>query len=128
MEGYILARQAVCADDDIDLPLLEIAEDGTKLLWATGTRDIVYPHGEVTQSLREGAVVLIGKDSSRDEDGYLLAIGRCLEGCSYGYLGLPEAHISTKEAVHREGALHVGLHSCDGRSLVWGVLEGKRCL
>ena len=38
MEGYILTRQAVCADDDIDLPFLEIAEDGTKLLRATGTR------------------------------------------------------------------------------------------
>ena len=48
MEGYILARQAVCADDDIDLPLLEIAEDGTKLLRTTGTRDIVYSDGEVT--------------------------------------------------------------------------------
>ena len=48
MEGYILARQAVCADDDIDLPFLEIAEDGTKLLRTTGTRDIVYSDGEVT--------------------------------------------------------------------------------
>ena len=28
-EGYILARQAVCADDDVDLPLTEVGEDGT---------------------------------------------------------------------------------------------------
>ena len=69
--------------------------------------------------------MLIGKDGGRYEHGYLLAIGRCLEGCSYGYLCLSEAYISTKQAVHWEGALHVGLHGCDGRSLVGGVLEGK---
>ena len=28
-EGDILARQAVCADDDVDLPLTEVGEDGT---------------------------------------------------------------------------------------------------
>ena len=48
MEGYILARQAVCADDDVDLPLLEVAEYGSQLLRTTGTRDIVYSDGEVT--------------------------------------------------------------------------------
>ena len=72
--------------------------------------------------------MLIGKDSGGDKDGYLLAIGRRLEGCSYSDFCLPEAHISTEEAVHREGTLHVGLHGCDRRSLVGGVFEGKRCL
>jgi len=68
VEGYILARQAVCADDDVDLPFLEVAEDGSKLLRATGTRDIVYSDGEVTETLGEGAVMLVGKDGRGDKD------------------------------------------------------------
>ena len=59
MERYVLARQAVRADDDVDLPLTEVCEDGTKLLWSAGTGDVVNTHGEVLQSLGEGAVVLV---------------------------------------------------------------------
>ena len=72
--------------------------------------------------------MLVGEDGGRYEDGYLLAIGGRLEGCSYGYLCLPKAHISAEEAVHWEGSLHIGLNGCDGGGLVGGVFEGKRCL
>ena len=47
MERHVLARQAVRADDDIDLPLTEICEDGTKLLRRAGTGDVVDTDGEV---------------------------------------------------------------------------------
>ena len=59
MERYVLARQTVRADDDVDLPLTEICEDGTKLLRRAGTGDVVDTDGEVLQSLGEGAVVLV---------------------------------------------------------------------
>ena len=59
MERYVLARQTVRADDDIDLPLTEICEDGTKLLRRASTGDVVDTDGEVLQSLGEGAVVLV---------------------------------------------------------------------
>ena len=59
MERYVLARQTVRADDDIDLPLTEVCEDGTKLLRRTSTGDVVDTDGEVLQSLGEGAVVLV---------------------------------------------------------------------
>ena len=59
MERYVLARQAVRADDDVDLPLTEVCEDSAKLLRRAGTGDVVDTHGEVLQSLGEGAVVLV---------------------------------------------------------------------
>ena len=128
MERYVLARQTVRADDDIDLPLTEICEDSAKLLRRTSTGDVVDTDGEVLQSLGEGAVVLVCQDRRRDEDGDLLAVGGSLEGGTHGYLRLSEADIPTEETVHRVGALHIGLHSGDGSSLVGGVLEGERCL
>ena len=59
MERYVFARQAVRADDDVDLPLTEVCEDSTKLLRCASTGDVVDTYGEVLQSLREGAVVLV---------------------------------------------------------------------
>ena len=128
MERHVLARQAVRADDDVDLPLTEICEDGAKLLRRASTGDVVDTDGEVLQSLGEGAVVLVRQDRRRDEDGDLLAVGGSLEGGTHGYLRLPEADIPAEQTVHRIGALHIGLHSGDGSGLVGGVFEGERCL
>ena len=69
--------------------------------------------------------MLVCQDRRGDEDGDLLAVGGSLEGGTHGYLRLSEADIPAEEAVHRIGALHIGLHSGDGGGLVGGVLEGE---
>ena len=53
MERHVLARQAVRADDDVDLPLTEVCEDGAKLLRRAGTGDVVDTDGEVLSRLEK---------------------------------------------------------------------------
>ena len=57
----------------------------------------------------EGAVVLLGEDRRRHEDGDLLAVVDRLERGADGQLGLAVADVAADEAVHRPGLLHVAL-------------------
>ena len=110
------------ADEDVDLALLEVFQQGRRLLRRAGPRQVVDAHGHVFQPALEGAEVLIGQHRRGHENGHLLAVDGGLEGGPDGHLGLAEADVAADQAVHGLGALHVGLDVLRGLELVGCVL------
>ena len=118
----------MCADEDIDLTLGEVFQQGGGLLGGAGSREIVHPHRHILQARGEGAIVLIGQHRSGHHHRHLLAIDGSLEGSTHSHLGLAKAHIAAHQAVHRFRLLHIGLHVLRGLELVGGILVEERRL
>ena len=88
-------------------------------------RDVLDVHGVVGQALGESPVVLLGEDRGGHQHQDLLALGRGLEGCPQGNLGLAVAHVAADQAVHGPGGFHVGLDLLDGLTLVGCLHVGE---
>ena len=86
------------------------------------SRQHLHPHGEVTEALHEGGVVLLGKDRRRNQNGHLLARCYRLESGAHRDLGLPIADVAAHQPVHRYIALHVVFHFVDGTQLIGRLL------
>ena len=115
----------VRADEDVDVPLGEIFEQGFGLRRGAGSGEVVDAHGEVLQPLGEGLVMLERQDGGGYHDGDLLAVGGGFEGGANGDFGFAEADISTYQTIHGARLLHVGFHLTRDAQLVGRVLIGE---
>ena len=117
-----LAYELVGSDEYIYLALLQVSQHLTGLLGCTGTRQIVYTHGHVLQSVAECVVMLECQHRSRHQHSHLLAVGSGLEGSTYGHLGLAEAHVAAYQTIHWAGSFHIRLYVLCSLRLVGRVL------
>ena len=118
LELDVFAQDAVRADEDVDLARGQPLDDGPCLCRGAGTAEVLHAAGHVLQPLAEGLEVLVGQDGGGHQHGHLLVVRHGLERGAYGHLRLAEAHVAAHQAVHRAGALHVGLHLGRGLALV----------
>ena len=115
----------VRADEDVDVSLGEIFEQGFGLRRGAGSGEVVDTDGEVLQPLGEGLVMLERQDGGGHHDGDLLAVGGGFEGGANGDFGFAEADIATDQTIHGARLLHVGFHLTRDAQLVGRVLIGE---
>ncbi len=125
---HIFAQQLMRTDDDVYLAVSKSAKHVLGLLGSAGSGKILHPHGEVLQAFAECLKMLIGQHCGGHEYRHLLGVARCLESGAHRHLGLAETYVTTDEAVHRTGTLHVGFDVLSGLELVGSVLVEKACL
>ena len=113
------------ADDNVHSAPLQ-ALDGLLLLGrgAEAAQEL-DPHRVGGKAFLKGAVVLLGQDGSRHQDGHLLPIHHSLKGGPDGHFRLPVAHIATDDVIHGLRLLHGLLHRPDGLQLVRGLFIGE---
>ena len=112
----------VRTNEDIDIPLGEIFEQGFRLRRGAGSGEVVDTHGEVLQPLGEGLVMLERQDGGGHHDGDLLAVGGGFEGGANGDFSFAEADIATYQTIHGARLLHVSFHLTRDAQLVGRVL------
>ena len=116
------------ADDDVYKPPLRVLNGLLLLGRSAETAHQIHPHRELLHPLDKGIVVLLGQDGGWNQVDHLLVLLNRLEGRPDGDLRLPVAHVPADEPVHDLGALHIMLHSLDGRKLVLRLLKGEHLL
>ena len=121
----VAREQAVGADQDVDLALLEVGEHGFGLGRGAQAGDALDPEGEVGEPLAEGAPVLLGEDRGRHQHHHLGAVGGGLDRGAQGDLGLAEADVAADQPVHRPLRFHVALDRFDRLDLVGGLAVGE---
>ncbi len=124
-EFQLAAQQAVGADDQVDGPGSQPFENFSLLGLGAETTEHLHADGEVAQPLAEGAVVLLGQDRGRHQNGHLFAVHDRLEGGAHGHFGLAVAHVAADQPIHGLVRLHVVLDGVDGGKLVFGLLKGE---
>ena len=105
LELDVFPHDLVRTDEDVDLPLGQVLEDGRLFLWTAETVQVVHPHRHPFEPGSKTAVVLESQD-----------------------LRLTEAHVTAHQAVHRTVALHVGLHRLGRLELIGSILVNERSL
>ena len=121
LELHALAYELVRAHHDVHLTVLEPLQHLLRVGSRAGTAQVLHAAGEVFQSLRKGAPMLVGQHGGGHQHRHLLVVTCRLEGSTHGHLGLAEAHVATHEAVHRALTLHVGLDVYGSLQLVGRV-------
>ncbi len=119
---HILAEQAVCPDDNVDLPLAKRGERGVLLLGAPQSREHLDLERVIGESLREGAPVLLREHRRRHEHRDLLAELGGLERGADREFGLSVADIAAKQPIHRAVGGHVLLDLRERDQLVFGLV------
>src|SRR5690349_18984891 len=74
LELKVLGKQAMRADEDIDLAGFEIFENDLLLLGRAEAGDHLDVDGELREAATECLVVLEAEDGGRGEDGYLFRV------------------------------------------------------
>ena len=110
------------ADENVYLPFFV-----RNLLGRAEAAHIFHRAGQVGQTGFESLVMLQGKDGGGHQHSHLLGIRNSLEGGPDGYFRLAETYVSTNQAVHGAGILHILLHRLGGPLLIRGILihEGR---
>ena len=126
MKLHCLTNEFVCADNNVDATFFQVVKYGCRLFRRASTTQVFHTNGEVLQSVRKSAIVLIGKYGSRHHQRHLLAIACCLKCCTNGYFRLSESHVATHQAVHWAGQLHILFYLLGRTHLVGRVLIQER--
>src|SRR5664279_1791262 len=126
LELDALAEQPVGPDHDIHLAAREPLDRLLRLLDRLKAAERAQVHRESGEPLGEGLHVLAHQQRGRHQQGDLLAILHRLERGPHGDFGLAVSDVARDQAVHRDGALHVGFDLVDGRQLVGGLDERER--
>jgi hypothetical protein len=119
---HVAGEDAVGPDEDVDLALRKVAEDGLHLRGPSEARDHFDANGEVAVALPEGVPVLLREDGRRGEQQGLLPLDGHGEGGANGDLGLAEPDVAADEPIHRARRLQVLLHGLDRTLLVGRLL------
>ena len=128
LERDVFRKNPMRADDDVDLAMLELADDLLLFLRRVVARQQLDRHRKRGEASKERTVVLIGQDGRRREHGHLLAVHHRLERRPHRHLGFSVADVATEQTVHRLARLHVALHLVDCHGLVFGLVEFERFL
>ena len=115
---HIGRKQAVRADEHIDRALGKCLERALLLRRRAEAAEHLNLEAKRSKALKEGLVVLLGKNGRGAEHHDLAAGVHALKRRAQGNLGLAEAHVAAQQAVHGLGRLHVGLNVGDGLQLV----------
>ena len=116
------------ADDHVQFPRLQLADDLLLLLRGLEARERVHLDGEAVEAVHHRGVVLLHKDGGRGQERRLLAAHHALEDGAQGHFGLAVAHVAAEQAVHDARLFHVALDVLDGGELVGGLLVGEAVL
>ncbi len=123
LEAHIVLQQAMGADDDVDLAVAQVFQQGGLLLGGAHARQAGDAQRPVGEAVAEVLLVLLHQQGGRRQHANLLAGARGGEAGAQRHLGLAEADITADHAVHRLGAGQIGQHGVDGLLLVDGGLE-----
>ena len=101
------------SEKHIKLPVSQSREHLLLLLRRNHPAQKTCLERELMKTLLEVAVVLLCQNRGRSKERHLLSAHDGLEGRTEGNLSLSVADITTDQAVHDVGALHVILHILD---------------
>ena len=96
-----LAYELVRAYQYIYLTGFKVGKNLASLLGGTCTREIVYPHRKIFQTLLESIVVLVCQYCCRHKHGCLFSVCSSLESRPDCNFSLSEAYVAAHETVHR---------------------------
>ena len=124
----IAREQAVGADQDLDLALVEGAQGLLDLRGVAHARDGLDAHREVAEAVAEGLQVLLHEQRGGSQDEHLTARDGDQEGRPHGHFGLAEPDVAADQPVHRLLAGEILEHLVDGAALVLGLRVGEGAL
>ncbi len=126
LELDVFGKQAVGADEDVDLAGFDFLENDFLLLGGAEAGDHLNVNGELREAALECFEMLETEDGCGCKHGDLLAVLHGFEGGAHGDFSFAVAHVAAEEAIHGGGGFHVVLDGADGGELVVGlvVIEG----
>ena len=125
---YIGRKQTVRADEHINRALGKRLERALLLRRRAEAAEHLDLQAKRGKALKEGLVVLLGKNSRGAKHHDLAAGVNALKRRAQGDFGLAKAHVAAQQAIHGLGRLHVGLNVGDGLQLVARLVVGKALL
>ena len=127
-ENDVFRKQAMRADDDVNLARGDAFEDGLDLLLRAEAADHVDHHGEALESIAQRLQMLEREHRRRREHGDLLAVHHRLERGAHGDFRLAVADVAAQQAIHRRRRFHIVLDLGDRRGLIDRQLVRERRL
>src|SRR5579885_85081 len=125
---HVFLQQAMRADNNINLAQGQILQDLLLLLLRAEAAEQFHAHRVSLQAFFKGIKVLEGQNGGWNQDSDLALVEDGLEGGAQGHLGLSIADITTDQAIHRPGALHIDLDLLDSAGLVGSFFIGESVL
>ena len=113
-------------DDTINITRSEVSDNRRCLLVGQESRQHFDSHGKAGKAIAKRRAMLSGKQCGGGEYSDLLAPLNCFKGSTDSNLSFAEANVTTNQSIHRDLALHVGLHINDRSSLVGGLNKSER--
>ena len=126
VEAGVLRKQAVRADQDVDLAGFRLRQDFLLLSSGAEAADHLDAQRERRHALAEGREVLEGQNGGGRKHRHLLAVLRHFEGGAHGELGLAVPDVAAQQAVHGLRALEVVLDVLERGQLVGRLFELER--
>ena len=127
LELDVLLNDPVRADQDVDFPAPQLAQNNLLLRGRTEAREQFGADGIALEPAPDRIVVLPGQQRGGHEHGDLLAVENAFESRAQGDFRLAEAHVAAEQAVHGRLFFHIGLDFLGAYALVLGLLIFKRC-
>src|ERR1700746_3361242 len=114
------------ADEDVDLPLLNLLDNFFLLLRGTEAAKHLNGDRESCEAALEGFEMLEGKNSRWRKDRNLAVVLNGFERGAHSDFSFAVADISTEQAIHRHRGLHILLDVSYGGDLIvsFVVIEG----
>ena len=119
----VFGKNAVRADQDVDLAGFGFLQDFFLLLRGAEAADHFDGDGEGREALLEGFEVLEGEHRGGREHGDLLVVADGFESGAHGDFSFAVADVAAEQAVHGLGRFHVADDVFDGLGLVFGLVE-----
>ena len=116
---HILGKHSVGTDHNVHLSFFQVLERLLLLGRSAETAEQIYPYWKFLHSLDKGIVNLLGQNGSWRQIHHLSALLHLFKGSAEGNLCLAISNISTHQAIHDPGALHVTLGILNGIQLVF---------
>ncbi len=101
LELYVLRKEAVGADDNVDLAGFEVGENFLLFGGAAEAAEHFDAHGKCGEALFEGFEMLESENGGGSKNGDLFAVGDGFEGRAHGDFGFAVADVAAQEPIHR---------------------------
>ncbi len=127
-ELQVISQNPVSADHNVHQSPLRILHGLLLLCGSPETAHQIYTHREILHPLQKRVVVLLRQDGRWHQIDHLLILLHRLERRPDGNLCFPVSYVPADQTVHNLSALHIPLHSLDGKKLILRLLKGKHFL